>query len=179
MIEFSVTESTELFRGYLVSIDELKVTAQSSTFTREIVRHPGAVAVIALDADSNVLLIRQYRASVDGPILEVAAGTRDVQGEDPCDTARRELLEEIGTAAHSFELLGTVMNSPGYCDQQTSVFLATNLAPATRQPVGPEEESSEVVRVALADALAMVETGEIVDLTTCFALAMVARRHGV
>ena len=176
---FEITGSKELFRGDLVGIDELEITNDGQVFTREIVRHPGAVAVIPVDSDGTVVLIRQYRAAAGTLLLEVTAGTCDVAGEDLDGTASRELAEEVGIAADSLELLGMVMNSPGYCDQRTAVFLATGLTSVARRPAGPEELASEVVRLPLVDAVAMVDSGDISDLTTCFAITMAARRHGV
>lgn len=179
MSSFTISAVRELFRGYLVRLDEVSVEGGGTSFTREIVRHPGAVAVIPVDADGYVTLIQQYRAAAGGEIIEITAGTCDVDGEDLLTTARRELEEEVGLAATTFELLGVVMNSPGYCDQRTAVYLATDLHAVPRAPAGPEEVAASVRRLPLHEVVTMVDVGQIVDATTCYGILMAARRHGI
>jgi len=163
----------------MVAIDRLHfATDAGSAFDREIVRHPGAVAVVPIDDDGRVVLIRQFRASVGAPILEITAGTCDVTDEELEATARRELVEEVGLEAELLEPLGSFMNSPGYCDQRTHVFLATGLTMVERAPEGPEEIAATVERHALSDAIEMIASGEIVDGTTAFGLLMAARHRG-
>lgn len=175
---FAVDRSERIFSGFLVDVDRLRLSGQGSSFDREIVRHPGAVAVVPLHEDGSVTLVRQFRASVGERILEITAGTCDVLGEDLATTARRELVEEVGLAAGRLEQLGSFLNSPGYCDQRTVVFLATDLTEVDRQPEGPEETDAEVVRIALDHAISMVVAGDIADGTTAFGLLMAARHRG-
>ncbi len=137
-----------------------------------MVRHPGAVAVVAVTDDDEVLLVRQYRGPVDRTLLEIPAGTRDVEGEPPGETARRELLEEVGVDASEMRPLGTMYNSPGFCDEETHLFLATGLAPGATARHGVEEEHMEVVRVALADVDGLVASGELVDGKTILGLLL-------
>lgn len=113
-------------------------------FERDVVVHPGAVAVMAVRDDGAVAVLRQYRATFDDVNWELPAGTRDVSGEDPVDTARRELAEETGLTATHLERLFTYMNSRGWTDQLTEVFLATGLTEGPRRTSGPEEDRSEL-----------------------------------
>ena len=104
-------------------------------FTRDIVRSPGAVAVVPLHEDGTVSLLRQYRAAFDDAIVEIPAGMRDVDGEDPIDTARRELVEEIGFDAGRLELLHRFFPSVGMTDSVLHVYLATELTEVGRAKV--------------------------------------------
>jgi 8-oxo-dGTP pyrophosphatase MutT (NUDIX family) len=151
-------------------------------FEREIVFSPGAVAVVPVlfDAEGTpaVVLVRQYRGALDADLLEIPAGMRDVDGEDPAATASRELIEEAGFAAEHLERLCSFYNAAGMTDSLTHVFVGTGLAPAPRDLHGPEEQEMEVVQIALADAMAMIERGEITDAKTMVGLLMVDRKLG-
>ena len=149
-----------------------------SDFERDVVHHPGAVAVVPLHDDGTVTLVRQYRAALDDHLIEVPAGLRDVEGEPDEVTAARELVEEVGLAGSTLELLVTFRNSPGFCDESVAVFLATGLEHVDDDRQGVEEEAMEVLRIGLADALAMVDRGEITDAKTVIGLTLTARRTG-
>jgi ADP-ribose pyrophosphatase len=161
------------FRGWRISVTEARFSGPDGTvFTRDVVRHPGAVAVVPATDDGHVLLVRQYRAAVDRNLLEIPAGTRDVEGEPPAETARRELLEEVGVDAGRMRLLTSMYNTPGFCDEETYLYLATDLAPGATARHGVEEENMEVVPVALADVDAMVASGELIDGQTILGLLL-------
>jgi len=161
------------FEGWRISVVQATFEAPDGTpFTRDVVRHPGAVAVVPVTDDGTALLVRQYRGPVDRPLLEIPAGTRDVTGEAPDDTARRELEEEVGVRAGHLRLLATMFNSPGFCDQETLVYLATALVPGTPARHGEEEQRIEVVEVALTDVDRMVATGELVDAQTVLGMLL-------
>ena len=151
-----------------------------STFERDIVRSPGAVAAVPLvfDAEGNpsVVLVRQYRPPYERPIIEIPAGMRDVDDEPTEETARRELIEEVGLAAGSLELLIELLPSPGLTDSVTTIFLASGCVTAERDLHGPEEEHSEVLHVSLGDAVEMIERGEITDAKTVAGLLLAERR---
>ena len=146
-------------------------------FERDIVHHPGAVAIVPLHDDGTVTLVRQYRAALDGDLLELPAGLRDVEGEPDCDTAARELVEEVGLAAASLEELVTFRNSPGYCDESVTVFLGTGLREVAHDRQGIEEHAMEVVRLPVDEALGLVDRGEITDAKTIIGLELAARRR--
>ena len=154
------------------------VDPDGRAFTRDIVRSPGAVAVVALFDDRTTLLVRQYRAAFDAHVLEIPAGMRDVAGEDPEATARRELIEETGFDASTWRLLHRFFPSVGMTDAVLHVYLATELRPVGRSAHGPEEEHMEVVRIPIAEAIDMVETGQILDAKATIGLLMAARVLG-
>jgi len=162
-----------VFTGHVFSV----VRAQFSDpdghpFERSVVRHPGAVAVVAVDDRGSATLVRQLRAAVWASVLEVPAGTCDVDGEPPESTARRELVEEAGLEAGRFELLAAVYNSPGYSDQLTHVYLATDLASCATARTGVEEQWMTTEQVALADVERLVGEGRLVDQTTVLGLLL-------
>lgn len=150
------------------------------TFTRDVVRSPGAVAVVPVvfDAEGNpsVVLVRQYRPAHDDLVLEVPAGMRDVPGEPPEETARRELVEEAGLAAADLDHLTRFYPSPGMTDAVLEIYLATDLRPVERETHGPEEDHSEIVHLPLAEAVALVTSGQIVDAKTIIGLLLTERR---
>jgi 8-oxo-dGTP pyrophosphatase MutT (NUDIX family) len=167
----------DVSRGAYVRLERVTFDAEGTEFTRDVVRHPGAVAICAFDG-TNVFFIRQWRAPLDRAILELPAGTRDVADEDPAETARRELEEEVGLAAGSIEPLCATWNSPGWCDQETIVFLATDLTEVERRPNGIEEEAIEVVTLSMDEAVAWLDAGETIDATTVLAIRTLAQRLG-
>lgn len=146
-------------------------------FHRDIVRHPGAVAVVAIDGDE-LFLVRQYRACLDADLWEIPAGKRDVDGEAPEITAGRELEEEIGMRPGSMEPLLTIHHSPGFCDELGHVFLATELTAVPRRVEGPEEQEMEVARVPIAEAVTMATDGRITDAKSIAAILAAARKLG-
>jgi len=137
-----------------------------------VVRHPGAVAVVPLTERDTVLLVRQYRGPLDRFLLEIPAGTRDVEGEPPDTTARRELEEEVGVRARSVRLLATVHNSPGFCDEETLVYLAEDLSPGTPARHGEEEIHIDVEEVPIDDVDELVGSGTITDAQTMIGLLL-------
>jgi 8-oxo-dGTP pyrophosphatase MutT (NUDIX family) len=145
-------------------------------FERSIIHHPGAVTIVPVDANRRVTLVRQYRAAVDRMVLEVPAGTCDVDGEAREATARRELEEEAGLVADSMEVLIGTFNTPGISDQHTTVFLATGLSPCPAKPSGVEEGFMTIETIALDEVDALVADGTLVDETTVLGL-LLARAH--
>lgn len=151
-----------------------------TTFERDIVRSPGAVAAVPLifDAEGNasVVLVSQYRSPYDEFVLEIPAGMRDVADEPTEATAHRELIEEVGLSAGHLEPLTEFYPSAGMTDSVLHLFLATDLTPVGQELHGPEEEHLEVLHLPFETALAMVERGEIRDAKTVIGLLLVARR---
>ena len=143
------------------------------TFEREIVRTFAAVCVVPLESDrEHVLLVRQYRGPVDQALLELPAGKLDIPGESPESCAARELAEEVGARAERLTELGRFWNSPGYCDEQTTCFLAEGLTAGARSADGIEEEHLVVERVPLSSVEDLIETGEIADAKTIVGLLL-------
>ena len=139
---------------------------------RIVVRHPGAVAMVAL-IEGDVVLIRQYRAPTGGAVLEVPAGKLD-PGDQLETAAFRELQEEIGFRPGRLEPLGWFWMAPGYTDERIWVFRASELVEVPTQPSGAEEEAAEVIRVPFEEALEMILRGEIVDAKSISALHLAA-----
>jgi 8-oxo-dGTP pyrophosphatase MutT (NUDIX family) len=164
-------------RGKFITVARATfVDPDGTPFERDVVRHPGAVAMVAMtDADA-VVLVRQYRPAVDRWLLEIPAGTRDVEGEPTEVTARRELAEEVGLAAGSLTLLTCCAITPGFCDEYSSVYLCTDLAPVPADRQGTDERFMRIEEVPLARFDGLVDDGSIVDATTILGVGL-ARRH--
>jgi 8-oxo-dGTP pyrophosphatase MutT (NUDIX family) len=159
--------------GWRISFVQATYAAPDGTvFTRDVIRHPGAVAVVPVTDAGSVLLVRQYRGALDRELLEIPAGTRDVDGEPPEETARRELTEEVGVVATDMRLLATMANSPGFCDELTLLYLATGLRTGHIERHGEEESYMEVVEIDFADVDAMVASGELIDAQTILGLLL-------
>ncbi|MGA8296491.1 MAG: NUDIX hydrolase, partial [Acidimicrobiales bacterium] len=166
---FSITSEKELFKASFFSVVSDTITApDGERYERQIVRHPGAVAVVAMEGDE-VVMIRQFRAPLGREILEVPAGKLDVPGEPPLECAQRELAEEVGRQAARWSLLGEFDNSPGFTDEHTVCFLAESLREVERSTQGVEEHFMTVEKVPLAKLWALVDSGELVDAKTIIA----------
>lgn len=162
--------------GQVISLAEGTYLAPDGrSMKRDVVRHPGAVAVVAVDG-GEVLLVRQYRAAPETELLELPAGKLDVAGESPERAALRELQEEIGYTSGTLEKLASFYNSAGFSDEYSQVFLATQLRQVESARSGPEEEWMTTVRVPLDEVASMIERGEIVDAKTIIGLLLALRR---
>jgi 8-oxo-dGDP phosphatase len=163
--EFTVLDSETVYEGKVISLRRDTVAMPGGgDSVREVVHHPGAVAVVALDDDDNVILLRQYRHPVGEHLWELPAGLRDEDGEPPLETAKRELAEEVLLAAGRWSLLLTIANSPGFSDEIVQVYLAEDLSDVERPEgflVEHEEADMTIERVPLADAVQRVFDGDI------------------
>jgi ADP-ribose diphosphatase len=175
-----------LHRGrYLTFEVDTIERADGTRSERDIAAHPGAVAIVAIGADDRVLLVRQWRTPVGGLLLEIPAGGLDVDEtsgatEDPDLAAPRELEEETGYRAASWEKLTSFWSAPGFTSELMHVYLATDLSPAhPDERLGPDEdEHLRVERMPFADAVAAVDRGEIADAKSIVGLLWIAR-HGM
>jgi 8-oxo-dGTP pyrophosphatase MutT (NUDIX family) len=166
-----------VWRGRRISVAVLEVEGpDGERFEREIVHHPGAVAMVPLHDDGTVTLVHQFRAAVGDTIWEIPAGMRDVADELPEDTAQRELAEEVGFRAGRLEYLARFHNSVGFSDESVVIYLATELTDVADDRQEAEEEHMDVERVPLDTALAMVDDGRITDAKTVVALLTLALR---
>jgi ADP-ribose pyrophosphatase len=132
-----------------------------------VIRHPGAAAIVALDTDGTIAMLKQYRHAVGGWIREIPAGCRNGD-ESAAECAQRELREEAGLIATRWDRLGSIVTIPSFCDERIDLFLARDLAGAPREL--DHDEVIVVERVKFEDALAMVRSGEIIDAKTIVAL---------
>lgn len=140
--------------------------------TREIVEHADAIAVVVLDSKDRVILVRQYRKAVGKTLLEIPAGGVD-PGEQPINTVRRELQEEIGYLPNKIDKLGGFYAAPGYCTEFLHLYVATYLIPS--QLEAEDTEDIEVVRVPLAKVPELIASGEIADAKSVAGLLRVMR----
>lgn len=153
--------SEAIYRGQVVDLTLERVALSSgATVTMELIHHPGAAAVVALDADGDVVLVDQYRYATGGRMLEVPAGKLDA-GETPEICAARELAEEAGFRCARLESLGWIWTTPGFTNEKIWLFLARDLE---RSAAAPEaDELLEVVRMPFGDAVAAAFDGRIND----------------
>jgi len=173
---FVALEGHTSWQGSRVGIETRRFRdPDGNEFEREFMRHPGAVGVIAVDDAGVVTLVRQFRGPMGRTILEMPAGTQDVEGEPAEETARRELAEEAGLSASRMELLAPLPVSPGVSNQITTVFLATGLTEGDTDRDGPEERAMTIERVRLRDVVSMAAAGELIDAPTLAAVALATR----
>ena len=176
--DFGFVDQDVVHRGYAIEVVVARYRAPDGhEFTRDVVRHPGAVAVLPLHDDGSVSVVRQYRAPIEIELVEIPAGIRDVEGEDLRVTAERELAEEVGLAAERYEHLGRFHVAAGLTDEVVDLFLATGLCDVGVDNQGPEEEAMTIERHPLEELVAMIDRGEITDAKTIISVLQVDRRR--
>lgn len=168
MSDFRTVSSRHEYVGFS-SVRTDVVVGPAGEFTREVVEHADAVAVVALDDAGRVALVRQHRQPLGRELLEIPAGTLDVEGEPPEAAAHRELAEEVGLATDRLVPLGAIWNSAGWSDERTTLYLAPSTRPAPR-PDGFTAEDEEAVMGLewwpLDELVAAVLRGDIEDAKT-------------
>jgi ADP-ribose pyrophosphatase len=177
--EYRVISSEEIYEGRVISLRRDTVAMPGGgESVREVVHHPGAVAVVAIDDDEQVVLLRQYRHPIGTHLRELPAGLRDEDGEPPLATAKRELAEEALLAAGRWSLLTTSYSTPGFCDEAVLIYLAEDLTDVER-PAGfvveHEEADMTLERMPLADAVQLVFDGEIRNAVAVIGLLAAAQ----
>ena len=146
-------------RAVKLRVDTVKMASGRET-TREIVEHSDCVAIIAIDANDNVLLVNQFRKPVEKELLEIPAGGIEA-GEDPVMTVHREMREETGYLPRKVERLGGFYSTPGYCTEYLYLYLATDLIPS--QLHAEDTESIRLVRVPIGQIPSLITSGSICD----------------
>lgn len=166
------TRSTSIYEGRVVKIrvDEISMPNGVST-SREVIDHPGAVVILALDNEERVYLVRQYRHAIGSMLLELPAGTLE-PGEEPIDAAKRELREEVGLTAERWSYLGSFYSSPGFLNEKLDVFLAKNLKLSQSDP--DFDEDLTVVTMRLSELMTL--PAETPDAKTLAALHLLEER---
>ncbi len=169
-----VHEITSLYNGKIFNVALEKVTLPNGvTKDREVVRHPGAAAMVPLLDDGNVVLVKQYRHAVNNYLWEIPAGTLEPD-EEPMACAERELVEETGYEATNFDKLTEILPAPGYTDEHIHIFLATGLTLAEQRL---EDDEVLTVRPTPFDkAIEMIKTGEIQDAKTIVGLLLTSMK---
>ena len=166
-------ESRTVFQGRILNlrVDTVQMPNGRLT-TREIAEHSHSVCAVPIDAQGNVLMVRQYRKPIEMELLEVVAGGIEAN-EDPYEAALRELQEEIGHTAGNLQLLSRFWVSPGWCTEYMHAYLATDLTPASL--AADDDENISVVRVPLDSVLGLIESGEIQDAKSIASLLLALR----
>jgi ADP-ribose pyrophosphatase len=170
-ISHQLIMTKNIYKGKIVTLNiDTIVLPNGVTVDLEIVRHPGASAVVPLKEDGAVVLIRQFRHAAGGFIYEIPAGKLS-PGEEPMACAARELEEEIGYRAGSYELLSSIFTAPGFTDEVIHIYKATGLMKGQQQL--DRDEVLEVVEMPLYEAMTMIKRGTIRDAKTIVGLQMV------
>jgi 8-oxo-dGTP pyrophosphatase MutT (NUDIX family) len=182
--EYEVLSSQSQFDGHIISVrtDQVRMS-DGSISTREVVDHPGAVAVVALDDHDRIAIVRQYRHPIGAYLLELPAGLLDVENEVPLAAAQRELYEEAALRAARWDLLVDLLSSPGFSTEAVRVYLArdlTEVAPDDRYRPEHEELTLTVAWYPLAEAVELAFTGQLRNATAVAGVLAtdVAHSHG-
>lgn len=157
-----------IYNGHIINLQKRTVKLQSGKKTkREIIKHPGSVAIIPLIDNETIILIEQYRSALEKTILEIPAGTIEFN-EKPDECAKRELLEETGYIFNNIKQIQIGYISPGYSDEKMYFYLATDLAYIKKNP--EQDENIRIRKIKLKDATEMIKNGEIKDLKTIYSI---------
>lgn len=171
--ETPISDET-VFEGRLINVSHMQVRLPDGrTAMREIVHHRGGVAVVPVDDDGMVTLVRQHRVALNEMMLEIPAGKLDTAQENPLLAARRELEEECGLHASSMVLLTVMVPTPGYLTERLHIYLATGLTPCV--PHLDADEFLAVERMPLSEAVQRVLRGELTDGKTALGLLLAER----
>ncbi|SHI01332.1 NUDIX hydrolase [Sporanaerobacter acetigenes] len=172
--EEKTMKTEKIYEGKMLNLRIDTVELPDKKYSkREIVEHPGAVAIVALTNQNEIVLVKQYRKAVERELLEIPAGKLEI-GEEPKETAIRELKEETGYTSNKLEYLLEFYTSPGFSNEKIYLFLANELIEGQAEP--EKDEYIELVKVKLEDLIDMIDKGEIIDSKTIIG-AMVARDY--
>ena len=175
-MSIKVHKITELYKGKIFDVALEEVTLPNGMVkNREVVRHPGAAAMVPILDDGKVALIKQYRHAVGEYLWEIPAGTLEPD-EDPMACARRELVEETGYEANRLEELAQILPAPGYTDECIHIYLATGLTPSEQKL--EDDEVLEVQPTGFDTALEMISQGKIRDAKTITGLLLTSMKDG-
>lgn len=167
-------DSQVVFPGKIIRVEHWQVRLPNGqTALREVACHPGASAVVALDDEGRVILVRQHRIAVGRLTLEIPAGKLDHAGEDPFVCAQRELSEETGMTAEHWKKLTCLETTPGFCNERIHIYLATGLTQGNVHP--DDDEFVATTRMPLDEAVAHVMDGSIRDAKTALGILMAAQ----
>lgn len=168
--EEKTIQSTPIFEGKVISLKVDDVTLPNGGVSkREIINHPGAVAVIAITDDHKILLVEQYRKALERSIIEIPAGKLE-KGEKPIVTARRELEEETGYTTDDLTFVQAFATSPGFADEVIHIYVAKNLKKLDVPVALDEDEFVELMAVTVEEAEVMMADARIYDAKTAFAI---------
>ncbi|WP_332649346.1 NUDIX hydrolase [Lysinibacillus sp. 54212] len=168
--EEKTIHSEQIYQGKVISLKVDDVTLPNGHESkREIVNHPGAVAIIPITSDGKLVVVEQYRKALERSIVEIPAGKLE-PGEAPEITARRELEEETGYGCHELEYLLSFATSPGFADEVIHLYVARDLYPIENKAALDEDEFVERMEISLEEAEKMVAEQQIYDAKTAYAI---------
>lgn len=163
-----------IYDGKIIRVEKWRVSLPDGReAAREVVIHKGAAAIVPVDAQGMVTLVRQHRVALDTFTWEIPAGKLDSVSEDPLDCAKRELEEETGLRAANWRRLSHVITTPGFCTEQISIYLATELS--QHEAHADQDEFLRLQKMPLDEAVNRVMAGEFRDAKTCLGILMAAR----
>ena len=164
-------DGISIYEGKIIKVEKWCVTLPDGReASREVVIHHGAAAVVPVDAQGNVTLVRQHRVALDTFTWEIPAGKLDFVGEDPLDCAKRELEEETGLRAVNWRKLSHVITTPGFCTEKIGIYLATDLS--QHEAHADPDEFLRLMKIPLSEAVKRVMAGEFQDAKTYLGLLM-------
>ncbi|MEC3758899.1 ADP-ribose pyrophosphatase [Bacillus halotolerans] len=169
-LEEKTIAKEQIFSGKVIDlyVEDVELP-NGKTSKREIVKHPGAVAVLAVTDEGKIIMVKQFRKPLERTIVEIPAGKLE-KGEEPEYTALRELEEETGYTAKKLTKITAFYTSPGFADEIVHLFLAEELSVLEEKRELDEDEFVEVMEVTLEDALKLVESREVYDAKTAYAI---------
>lgn len=174
--EEKTIRSERIYEGKIINlkVDEVSLP-NGHTSKRELIEHPGAVAIVAITAEKKIIMVEQYRKALERSIIEVPAGKLE-KGEEPETTARRELEEETGYTADSLQLIQSFSTSPGFADEVVHLFFAEGLRKSESGAVTDDDEFVELMEVTVEEAEQMMQDNRIYDAKTAFAVLWAKQR---
>ncbi|MBR3610129.1 MAG: NUDIX hydrolase [Oscillospiraceae bacterium] len=155
--------SSLVYDGHIIKVFKDDVSLEGKPAVREVVRHKGAAAILAIDENQNAYFVEQFRYPMDKALFEASAGKID-EGETPIECAKRELFEECGITAKKWTELGPMYSSPGFCDEVIYLFMAEELSFSNPNP--DEDEYLDIIKMPLPEALSLLRKGKIPDAKT-------------
>lgn len=178
-LEEKTIQTEQIFTGRIVSlqVDDV-LLPNGKTSKREIIKHPGAVAIIAITEDNKIVLVEQFRKALERTIVEIPAGKLE-QGEDPKVCAIRELEEETGYACEKLEWLTSFYTSPGFANEIIHLYIAKNLSKKLDAAPLDEDEFVRVIELTLDEAIQYVKEQKIYDAKTAYAIQYLQLREAL
>ncbi|WP_422123457.1 NUDIX hydrolase [Planococcus sp. X10-3] len=177
--EEKTIRSERIYEGKIINlkVDDVSLP-NGKTSKRELIEHPGAVAIVAFTPENKIIMVEQYRKALERSIIEVPAGKLE-KGESPESTAMRELEEETGYSAESLELIQSFSTSPGFADEVVHLFFAEGLKKSQSGAVTDEDEFVELMEVTVEEAEEMMRDNRIFDAKTAFAVLWAKQRLSI
>jgi ADP-ribose pyrophosphatase len=178
-LEEKTIKSAKIFSGRVISlqVDDVELP-NGKTSTREIIKHPGAVAILPITEDGKIVMVEQYRKALERTLVEIPAGKLE-KGEDPESSARRELEEETGYVCTNLDWLISFYTSPGFADEIVHVYLATGLSKKEDAAGLDEDEFVNIVELSLSEAKQHIEDKKIYDAKTAYAVQYLELKEGL